>query len=487
MILENDYHRLPQTLYTAIDPSPVTAPELIKFNEPLASELQLDLHASDEQLAQLFSGNEKLPGSEPIALAYAGHQFGNFVPRLGDGRAVLLGEARDRKGILRDLQLKGAGRTLYSRGGDGRAALGPVLREYLVSEAMTAMGVPSTRSLAAVLTGERVQRGPTSLPGAVLTRVATSHVRVGTFEYLRSRDDIETLKRLADYMIARHYPAAMTSDAPYLRFLDEVVERQAFLIAEWMRVGFIHGVMNTDNTSIVGETIDYGPCAFLDSYDPGAVFSSIDHAGRYSFSNQPGIAQWNLARLAETLLPLIDADTSRAVERATESITRFSALFREARIRVFRAKIGLQQLAPTDAELITELLSIMHRAQADYTLTFHALGEHMLARPPTFAVQALFDSADFQAWLRAWAARCEVENISPIERGQLMSGVNPVYVPRNHRIEQVIEAAVIERNFDPFERLLRVGAQPYVEHSEYAQYALPPRPEERVLETFCGT
>ena len=299
MNLQNSYSGLPATLYTRVDPTAVAAPQLIQFNAPLAADLQLDLDPADSQrLAQLFSGNERLPGSEPIALAYAGHQFGNFVPRLGDGRAVLLGEATDRRGILRDIQLKGSGRTPYSRGGDGRAALGPVLREYLVSEAMTALGIPSTRSLAAVLTGEPVYRqGP--LPGAIVTRVASSHVRVGTFQYLAARNEVEALTKLADYLIDRHYPEVNHTAARYLEFLNGVVARQASLIARWMHVGFIHGVMNTDNTSIAGETIDFGPCAFLDSYDPQTVFSSIDHQGRYAFANQPAIAQWNMARFAE--------------------------------------------------------------------------------------------------------------------------------------------------------------------------------------------
>ena len=398
MNLENDYSRLSGTLYTRLDPVPVLAPRLIKFNEALAAELRLELNASDpEHLARIFSGNEKLPGSEPIALAYAGHQFGSFVPRLGDGRAVLLGEARDHRGILKDLQLKGAGRTVYSRGGDGRAALGPVLREYLVSEAMTAMGIASTRSLAAVSTGERVRRGPSSLPGAILTRVASSHVRVGTFQYLAARGDTPTLRSLADYVIDRHYPEAKMSETPYRRLLDLVVDRQAVLIAQWMKVGFIHGVMNTDNTSVVGETIDYGPCAFIDAYDPQAVFSSIDQNGRYSFSNQPAIAQWNLARFAETLLPLFGAEQDQSIALATESINAYSAKFEREWLKAMRSKVGLLQAHPEDADLINALLDVMHRTQADYTVTFWGLSDYLERDRSGLGVEeALRDHADFQ-------------------------------------------------------------------------------------------
>jgi len=489
MNLENDYSRLPGTLYTRGDPVPVAAPRLIKFNEPLATELRLELNSRrPDDLARVFSGNEKLPGSEPIAMAYAGHQFGSFVPRLGDGRAVLLGEARDRQGVLKDIQLKGAGRTTYSRGGDGRAALGPVLREYLVSEAMTAMGIPSTRSLAAVLTGERVERGPASLPGAILTRVASSHVRVGTFEYLAARGDTPTLRSLADYIIDRHYPDAKRADVPYRRLLDLVVDRQAYLVAQWMKVGFIHGVMNTDNTSVVGETIDYGPCAFMDAYDPQAVFSSIDAGGRYSFANQPAIAQWNLARFAETLLPLFGAEKAQAIALATESISAYSAKFHQQWLTAMRSKLGLQQVQADDEELIGALLDLMHRSQADYTVTFRGLADYLEPERSGRGVEeALDDHADFRAWLRRWAQRGAVEPRGSAARRDVMDQANPSYIPRNHRIEEVITAATDNEDFAPFEALLEVIVRPYEEQPGAAVYATPPRPEQRVLETFCGT
>ena len=489
MKLENDYSRLPDALYTRLDPVPVIAPRLIKFNEPLATELRLELDLSDPgHLARIFSGNEKLPGSQPIALAYAGHQFGSFVPRLGDGRAVLLGEARDHLGVLKDIQLKGAGRTAYSRGGDGRAALGPVLREYLVSEAMTALGIPSTRALAAVWTGERVRRGPASLPGAILTRVASSHVRVGTFEYLAAQGDTGTLRSLADYVIDRYYPDARLADAPYRRLLDLVVDRQATLIAQWMKVGFIHGVMNTDNTSVVGETIDYGPCAFMDAYDPQAVFSSIDQNGRYSFSNQPAIAQWNLARFAETLLPLFDVEKTQAVALATESINAYSAKFEREWLKAMRSKLGLLQAQPEDGDLTNALLDVMHRTQADYTVTFRGLSHYLERdRSGPGVEEALHDHADFQAWLRRWEARGKQESETPAVRAEAMRQANPRYIPRNHRIEEVIEAATTEADLAPFEAFLKVIVHPFDEQPTAAAYAAPPRPDQRVLETFCGT
>jgi serine/tyrosine/threonine adenylyltransferase len=489
MKLENDYSRLPGTLYTRGDPVPVAAPRLIKLNEPLATELRLELNPSDpDHLARIFSGNERMPGSEPIALAYAGHQFGSFVPRLGDGRAVLLGEARDHHGVLKDIQLKGAGRTTYSRGGDGRAALGPVLREYLVSEAMTAMGIPSTRSLAAVWTGEKVRRGPSALPGAILTRVASSHVRVGTFEYLAARGETETLRRLADYVIDRHYPDAKMADVPYRRLLDIVVDRQAALIAQWMKVGFIHGVMNTDNTSVVGETIDYGPCAFMDAYDPQAVFSSIDERGRYSFANQSAIAQWNLARFAETLLPLFGAEQAQAIALATESINAYSGKFQQEWLKVMRSKLGLHQVQPADEELVSVLLDVMHRTQADYTVTFRGLSDYLEGDRAGLGVEeVLHEHADFRAWMRSWNARGAQEPGTSAVRAEMMRRANPRYIPRNHRIEEVIEAATTEENFGPFEALLEVIVRPFDEQPSAAAYAAPPRPDQRVLETFCGT
>ena len=488
MNLENDYSRLPNTLYTRLDPTPVADPKLIELNHPLADELGLQLELSDsERLARIFSGNERLPGSQPIALAYAGHQFGSFVPQLGDGRALLLGEARDRDGVLKDIQLKGAGRTVYSRRGDGRAALGPVLREYLVSEAMTAMGIPSTRSLAAVSTGERVWREAGALPGAILTRVATSHVRVGTFEFLAARNDTNTLRNLADYVIDRHYPEAKVDAAPYRRCLDLVIDRQAYLIAQWMKVGFIHGVMNTDNTSVVGETIDYGPCAFMDAFDPQAVFSSIDEHGRYSYSNQPRIAQWNLARFAETLLPLISEEQEEAVALATAAVSAFSGKFEQQWLRAMRSKLGLIQEQPGDGDLVRALLAALHASQADYTVAFHSLASLLEEGGVNSIVdRTLWESRDFQEWLRQWRNRSARDVAEPEVRLKAMRLANPKYIPRNHRIEAAIQSAMAG-DFGRFHALLAVVVRPFDEQPHAEEYATPPRAEEKVFETFCGT
>ncbi|MFN8991098.1 MAG: protein adenylyltransferase SelO, partial [Betaproteobacteria bacterium] len=369
---QHSYRALPERFYAALAPTPVREPRLVAFNAPLARELGLDPGAVQPHAARIFSGNQLPPDASPLALAYAGHQFGHFVPQRGDGRAILLGELVDASGVRRDLQLKGAGRTPFSRGGDGRAALGPVLREYLVSEAMHALGIPTTRALAAVLTGEPVFRDD-ALPGAVLTRVAASHVRVGTFQYFAARGDTEGLRALADWVIARHYPEAAQADNPALALLAAVCERQAALVARWMMVGFVHGVMNTDNTTISGETIDYGPCAFMDAYHPETVFSSIDHQGRYAFANQPGIAQWNLTRLAECLLPLIEPDADRAVSLATEVIEAFAGRFQRHWTHGMRAKLGLATQEEGDAALASELLELLQGAQADYTLAFRRL------------------------------------------------------------------------------------------------------------------
>src|SRR5882757_4553570 len=368
------YARLPEHFYTRVDPTPVADPSLIAFNAALASELGLDVNGLDHRtLAEIFSGNRAVPGTRPIAMAYSGHQFGQFVPQLGDGRAILLGEVRDRFGRRRDIQLKGSGRTPYSRGGDGRSALGPVLREYAVSEAMHALGIPATRALAAVATGEAVYRERGPLPGAILTRVSASHVRVGTFQYFAARGDTDAIRRLADYVIERHYPDLRSAANPYLELLRSVMQRQARLVAGWMNVGFIHGVMNTDNMAISGETIDFGPCAFMDAYDPATVFSSIDHGGRYAYMNQPAAAQWNLARFAETLLPFIDGQSDRAVELATAVIADFSKEFDEHWLAGMRRKVGLFLEEEGDLKMIRGLLDVMQGSGADFTLTFRRL------------------------------------------------------------------------------------------------------------------
>jgi uncharacterized protein YdiU (UPF0061 family) len=483
----SSYGRLPPQFYARLNPTPVASPRLIQFNRPLALELGLAFDALDDAaLAAIFSGNQLPAGVEPIAAAYAGHQFGFFVPQLGDGRAILIGEARDRSGALRDIQLKGSGRTPFSRNGDGRAALGPVLREYLVSEAMHALGIATTRSLAAVLTGESVLREQ-RLPGAILTRVAASHVRVGTFQYFAARGQDEAIRQLADYCVERHYPAARVSERPYLMLLQAVIARQAQLIAQWMQVGFIHGVMNTDNMALSGETIDYGPCAFMDSYDPAQVFSSIDSHGRYAYANQPLIAQWNLARFAETVLPLIDADAERAVEVATAEVNRFAALYSERWLEGMRRKLGLLAIEDGDRELVQALLDLMHAQKADFTLTFRRLGDCESAADGSGALRELFaDLSALDAWLALWRSRLLREPADP-RRAERMRRVNPAFIPRNHRIEQVIDAAVTHEDFAPFVELLAVLTDPYRDQPDFERYAQPPAASERVLQTFCGT
>jgi protein adenylyltransferase len=484
----SSYLGLPERFFARVRPTQVAAPHLIKLNQALATDLNLDVSALDvPALANLFSGNVLPQNAVPIALVYAGHQFGHFVPQLGDGRAILIGEMRDRTGVLRDIQLKGCGRTPYSRSGDGRAALGPVLREYLVSEAMHALGIPATRTLAAVTTGESVQR-ETALPGAILTRVAASHVRVGTFEYFAARGDAAGTKILADYVIDRHYPLCADDESPYLALLKQVVSRQAALIAGWMNVGFIHGVMNTDNMAVSGETIDFGPCAFMDTFDPATVFSSIDERGRYAYANQPNAAQWNLARFAETLLPLIDVDTQRAIGVATEAIATFETLFNDSWLGGMRRKLGLSSSEQGDRQLAEDLLKAMHRNQADFTLSFRALCTAARDRQGDGPLRAQFLNAlDYDEWALRWRARMSREATTLESRTESMQEANPAYIPRNHRVEQVIVAAVERSDFAPFEEFSEVLAAPYVERASFARYANPPQPQERVLQTFCGT
>jgi uncharacterized protein YdiU (UPF0061 family) len=457
------------------------------LNRPLTVDLGLEPNAlKPEAAAALFSGNQLPEDVDPIAMAYAGHQFGVFVPSLGDGRAILLGELRGRDGQLRDVQLKGAGRTPFSRGGDGRAVVGPMLREYLVSEAMHALGVPTTRSLAVVTTGEQVFR-ERALPGAILTRVATSHVRVGTFQYFAARGDQEAVRELLQYVIARHYPAAREAQVPALTVLKEVVQRQLALITDWMLLGFIHGVMNTDNMAISGETIDYGPCAFMDDYDPKRVFSSIDQGGRYAYANQPVIAQWNLARFAETLLFLIDPDPDKAAALAIEALEPFVEEFNTRFLAGMRRKLGLSSPAAGDAALIKRLLSAMQHAEADFTLTFRSLAEAAKSPGEPTRWRALFaESPDFEAWLRDWQERLAGDTQSPSERVESMRAVNPAFIPRNHRVQAALDAAE-SGDYTLFRKLLAILQRPYDDQPEVAAYALPPRASERVLQTFCGT
>ncbi|CAN5288868.1 YdiU family protein [soil metagenome] len=485
---DNSYATLPANFFARVAPTPVVAPKLIKLNRPLAVQLGIDPDwlASPEGV-DVLAGKRVPDGADPIAMAYAGHQFGQFVPQLGDGRAILLGEVIDRDGIRRDIQLKGSGPTPFSRRGDGRAALGPVLREYIVSEAMAALGIPTTRSLAAVVTGEQVAR-ETLLPGGVLTRVAASHIRVGTFQFFAAREDVEGLRRLADHVIARHYPDAAQAGQPYRALLQGVVTRQAQLIARWLLVGFIHGVMNTDNCSIAGESIDYGPCAFLDDYDPATVFSSIDAQGRYAYANQPRIALWNLTRFAETLLPLLAGEQQAAIAIAQEVLGEFSETFDTAYQSGLRRKLGLLTVRDDDPALAQDLLSAMAKNQADFTLTFRRLGDAARDATHDADVRALFtDPAAFDAWAAVWRARLAEEPRDAATRHAAMQAVNPAFIPRNHRIEAVIQAAVINDDFAPFHELLAVLAKPFDDQPELAAYADPPLPNERVSETFCGT
>jgi uncharacterized protein YdiU (UPF0061 family) len=457
----------------------------LKFNAALAAELGLDVDLSDpDRLAAIFSGNVVPSGAMPLAMAYAGHQFGNFVPKLGDGRAILLGEVVDPSGKRRDIQLKGAGPTPFSRRGDGRAVLGSVLREYIVSEAMNGFGIPATRALAAVATGEQVFRERVE-QGAVFVRVAASHVRVGTFQFFAARGDNEGVRTLADYVIDRHYPALKTAENPYAALLSAVAARQAELIARWLGVGFIHGVMNTDNMTISGETIDFGPCAFLDEYDQMKVFSSIDQGGRYAYRNQPGIGQWNIARLAECLLPLIDTDEEGAVDKANTVLKSFGETFQRKWISVFCDKIGLSTEADGDGELVQGLLSVLQEEGADFTLAFRALCDAAEGNDAAF-LACFVDPAKALQWLGLWRARLGSDDIAADERAQKMRLANPYLIPRNHRIEEAIAAANYgDMSF--FHRLVEATARPFETREEFADLALPPTPEERVARTFCGT
>jgi uncharacterized protein YdiU (UPF0061 family) len=485
---QNTYAALPAGFFARVAPTPVASPRLIKLNRPLAIHLGLDPDLLDSpEGAEILAGKRLPDGADPIAMAYAGHQFGHFVPQLGDGRAILLGEVIDADGIRRDIQLKGSGPTPFSRRGDGRAALGPVLREYVVSEAMAALGIPTTRSLAAVVTGESVMR-ETPLPGAVLTRVAASHIRVGTFQYFAARGDTEGVRRLSDHVISRHYPEAATADRPYHALLAGVIARQAELVARWLLVGFIHGVMNTDNTSISGETIDYGPCAFMDQYDPATVFSSIDEQGRYAYANQPRIALWNLTRLAECLLPLFSEEQETAIATAQGLLGEFAEKFTAAYQAGLRKKIGLFTERDGDEALVQDLLDAMAKNQADFTLTFRYLSDAALAPEGDRQVQPLFaDPAAYDDWAVRWRQRISDEPEAPAVRRTAMRAVNPAFIPRNHRIEAVIAAAVGRDDFAPFEELLTVLSMPYKDQPAFAAYAEPPEAHQRVLQTFCGT
>lgn len=481
---DNSYARLPDEFFRLIEPTPVNAPVMIRLNHDLADELGLDADwlESPDGLA-ILSGNRIAEGSQPLAMAYAGHQFGSFVPQLGDGRAILLGEVVRADGVRHDIQLKGSGQTQFSRRGDGRSALGPVLREYIVSEAMSALGVPSTRALAAVASGENVFReGPT--PGGVFARIAQSHIRIGTFQRIAARRDHDNLKVLADYAIDRHYPDAKHDENPYVGLLRRVIERQARLIAHWMQVGFIHGVMNTDNMTISGETIDYGPCAFMDTFHPGKKFSSIDHQGRYAFANQGPIGHWNLTRFAETLLPLLDDDPDHAVAQAEAALDTFFEINKVELESRFAEKIGIENNTPEDWQLVESLLSTMADGEADFTLVFRHLSD-ALESGDDERVVSLFDQPDSMIeWLSDWRAR-----LSAVDHGRatnLMRQTNPVLIPRNHRVEEAIDAAY-RNDFGPFHRLNEALQKPFSARAEFAKYEAAPTADEVVHATFCGT
>ena len=485
---DNTYARLPDAFFFRLAPPPAAAPQIVIVNQKLAQQLGLDPGLlSSPTGTDVLSGNVLPDGAEPLAMAYAGHQFGHFVPQLGDGRAILLGEVIGRDGLRRDIQLKGCGPTPFSRRGDGRAALGPVLREYIVSEAMAALGIPTTRSLAVLLTGEAVLR-ETPLPGAVLTRVASSHIRVGTFQFFAARGDVDGVRRLADYVIARHYPEADRADNRYRAMLDLVIERQAKLIAQWMLVGFIHGVMNTDNMAVSGETIDYGPCAFIDTYDPVTVFSSIDRMGRYAYDNQPNIAHWNLARLAETLIPLLGSDKEAGLVEARAAIDVYPSKYEAAYLAGMRRKLGLMQERPDDLALAHDLLDRMADNKADFTLTFRRLCGAAVSAEGEAEVRRLFDApAAFDGWAVKWRKRLRSEGGNAVERRTSMRAVNPAYLPRNHLVEEAIAAAVDEGSYSLFETLVRVTTAPFDDQAGSERCAEPPKPNQVVHQTFCGT
>ncbi|ESQ12947.1 MAG: YdiU family protein [Thiohalocapsa sp. PB-PSB1] len=490
--LENSYLELPPGFYARVAPTPVARPRLLRVNRDLAEQLGLDPNElASEAGTALLAGNQVPAGAEPLAMAYAGHQYGQFVPSLGDGRAILLGERIDRDGQRFDIQLKGAGRTPFSRMGDGRAVLGPVLREYVLGEAMVGLGIPTTRALAMVASGEEVYRERIE-QGAVLTRVAASHVRVGTFEYFARRGDVDSVRQLADYVIQRHYPDCRQADNPYQALLAASAARQGELIARWLLVGFIHGVMNTDNMTISGETIDYGPCAFMDTYQPDAVYSSIDRFGRYAYQQQPSIGMWNLTQLAQCLLPLLDTDDDVAQQQARAALSAYVERFEETYASGLRAKIGLADGQAGDQReddaLVQDLLARMAENNVDFTNCFRLLCElkrdDPVADPP---LRALFAEPDaFDSWAEKWRARLARQSGNDAERSAAMRAVNPAYIPRNHRVQQVIDAAE-ENDFKPLENLLQVVSHPFEEHAALAEYRLPPRPEEVVRQTFCGT
>ena len=483
---DNTFAHILEGFFVPCQAKPSPAPKLLQFNHALAEELGLDPFALDSEAGlAIFSGNIMPVGSEPLAQAYAGHQFGYFAPQLGDGRALLLGEVIDIRQQRRDIQLKGSGHTPFSRGGDGKAALGPVLREYLIGESMHALGIPTTRALAAVTTGDKVYR-ETPLPGAILTRVAASHIRVGTFQYGATRGEIKKIRALTDYAISRHYHDTANAENPYLAFFAAVADAQASLVARWMNVGFIHGVMNTDNMTISGETIDYGPCAFMDGYAEGTVFSSIDHQGRYAYANQPEILVWNLTRLAETLVSLVDTDKKRAIGILTDKVKLISSLYDTYWLAGMRLKIGISNKYPQDRKLIIDLLRVMEEENADFTLVFRRLSKAL--RGDSDRVRNLFQKPEaFDNWARLWRKRLEQDGIAMETVAQKMDRVNPIYIPRNHKVEEALSAAVNQQDMRPFSKLLSILKHPFEEIAGNEAYAEPDAVTDTPYQTFCGT
>lgn len=483
---DNSFARDLKGFYVPWNGAQVPTPRILRLNRPLAEELGIDPDGLDNDAgAAMLAGMTRPDGAEPLAMAYAGHQFGGFSPQLGDGRALLIGEVIDRNGRRRDIHLKGSGRTPFSRGGDGKAVLGPVLREYLVGEAMHALGIPTTRALAAVTTGEEIEREGYK-PGAVLARVASSHLRVGTFQFFAARGETEMVRRLADYAIDRHYPDLAEQDDRYLGLFRRVRDIQAALVARWVLVGFVHGVMNTDNVTISGETIDYGPCAFIDSYDPKAVFSSIDEFGRYAYGNQPVIAKWNLARFAESLLEIIAAeDRDDAIRQATNELNAFEVIYQTEWLRGMRAKLGLVKEFPDDIDLANDLHSAMEGQSVDFTQIFRSLATAV--RGDAGPARRLFaDAAAFDRWLELYRHRCAREDLPADVRAEAMDKVNPVYIPRNHKVEAALDAA-LDGNMDPFDRLFEVVSLPFVTRDGFEEYALPAPEQFGPYTTFCGT
>lgn len=487
MHIDNSYARLPETFFERITPVPVESPHLIRFNSELATILNLQLPEGENELAKIFSGNIIPDWAEPIAQAYAGHQFGSFVPQLGDGRAILLGEVVTPDGNRFDIQLKGSGITRFSRNGDGRSPLGPVIREYIVSESMHALGIPTTRTLAMVTTGETVRREEIQ-PSAILTRVASSHIRVGTFEFFAARKDEESVKQLADYVINRHYPKAAQAQNPYASLYEQVCHAHAQLVAQWMSVGFIHGVMNTDNTTISGETIDFGPCAFMDNYNPAQVFSSIDYQGRYAYNNQPTIAQWNLACFGGCLIPLLHDEVEKARQIGETILESFTPVFKTHYQGDMCRKIGLDSKKESSFGLVKKLLKLMHQDNVDFTMAFRLLSDAALSEDRTTPFVELFTShKNIHHWLSDWRAKLELQNKLNSAVRQDMQMVNPAFIPRNHRVEEAIRAAEDHGNFEPTHRLIDLLRTPYTDQPNNTSFMSPPKSKERVQQTFCGT